>query len=158
MEKLKALIKSILHNLGATIVGFIVALIGVGLDLLFGFKDFTSNAILLIGILILIIGFLIRVWATYCFYMHKMKVIVLHTQNKLITTGPFHYSRNPLYLGGNVFIFLGASLILGTPMGLAITILQIPLVDVMIRREEKQLEKTFGQDWLEYKKQVRRWL
>jgi len=31
-------------------------------------------------------------------------------------------------------------------------------VDLFIRREEKQLEEDFGQEWVRYKKQVRRWI
>jgi protein-S-isoprenylcysteine O-methyltransferase Ste14 len=46
-----------------------------------------------------------------------------------------------------VFIFCGASLILGTPGGLALIILHLPLVDFMIRREERQLQETFGDAW-----------
>jgi protein-S-isoprenylcysteine O-methyltransferase Ste14 len=152
------LIKSVLHNLGVVLVGFILAFIASGIDTLFGLKNFAAEPILLIGILLIILGFSIRVWATYYFYINKMKVIVLHTQNKLVTSGPFRFSRNPLYLGGNVFIFLGASLALGTPVGVIITILHLPIVDMMIRREETQLEKTFGKDWLEYKKKVHRWI
>lgn len=147
-----------MHNLGVIIVGFFFAFIGFSLDYLIGFKHFNSYITLSIGILLLVIGFLIRVWATYYFYKLKMKVIILHSQKKLITTGPFSYSRNPLYLGGNVFIFFGASLVLGTPTGIILTFLQLPLVDRMIRREEKQLEKSFGKEWLDYKKRVRRWI
>ena len=87
-----------------------------------------------------------------------MKVIVVSAQKHLVTTGPYRFSRNPLYLGGNVFIILGASLLLGTPSGLAITIIHMPLVDFMIRREERQLEQAFGDEWRQYKKRVRRWL
>ena len=90
--------------------------------------------------------------------MRGMDVIVLHAQKHLITTGPYRFSRNPLYLGGNVFIFCGASLILGTPGGLALIILHLPLVDFMIRREECQLQETFGDAWWEYAQRTRRWM
>jgi hypothetical protein len=48
------------------------------------------------------------VWATYHFYQHRMRVIWLVPQDALITTTPHRISRKPLYLGGNVLIFLGA--------------------------------------------------
>ncbi len=151
-------VKSTFHNIGVIIVGFVLAFIYSVLDLRFGFKSFVSTPTILIGILLLILGFIIRVWATYYFYKSRMKVIVLNTQGNLITTGPYRYSRNPLYIGGNVFIFFGASLVLGTPTGILITLIHLPLLDLMIRKEERQLEKAFGKDWLDYKAKVPRWV
>jgi Phospholipid methyltransferase len=77
-----------------------------------------------------------------------MKVISLEPQEVPITSGPYRFARNPLYLGGNLFIFFGASLVLGSPSGLFITAMHLPFVDFMIRREEKQLEKKFGPEWI----------
>jgi len=87
-----------------------------------------------------------------------MKVISLQPQQQLITSGPFRFTRNPLYLGGNVLIFAGASLLLGSPMGLLLTITHLPLMDRFIQREEKQLERAFGQEWIDYRERVRRWI
>ena len=87
-----------------------------------------------------------------------MRVIALEPQNVLITTGPFRFSRNPLYLGGNVFIFFGAALLLHSPAAVIVTALHLPLVDLFIRREERQLERIFGDQWQEYRGRVRRWI
>ena len=43
-------------------------------------------------------------------------------------------------------------------MALVVTALHIPLMDRFIRREEKQLERHFGDEWRSYKRRVRRWL
>jgi protein-S-isoprenylcysteine O-methyltransferase Ste14 len=87
-----------------------------------------------------------------------MRVVSLTPQKTLITSGPYGFSRNPLYLGGNVFIFFGAALLLGSPTALVITAVHLPLLDLFIRREERQLEKDFGEEWLRYKQHVRRWI
>jgi protein-S-isoprenylcysteine O-methyltransferase Ste14 len=150
--------KSILHNIGVTAVTFGIALIGAGLDSLLGIRSFHFTIATIFGWLLFITGFLLRVWAAYYFYERQMKVIVLSTQKSLITSGPYSFSRNPLYLGGNVFMFFGAALLLGTPSGIIITFLHFPLVDWMVRREEKQLEASFGKAWIDYRKKVRRWL
>ncbi|MEW6435544.1 MAG: isoprenylcysteine carboxylmethyltransferase family protein [Pseudomonadota bacterium] len=152
------LLKSVLHNIGVVLVGFGVALIGRGIDHLLGVHAFHSIFALILGTLLLAAGFLLRVWATYDFYRHRMKVISLEPQNALIETGPYAFSRNPLYLGGNVFVFFGAALVLGSPSALVITALHIPLVDLFIRREETQLEQKFGPAWTAYKSRVRRWI
>jgi protein-S-isoprenylcysteine O-methyltransferase Ste14 len=110
------------------------------------------------GALLVVAGFLLRVWATYHFYEHRMGVIRLAPQNTLLTTGPYRWTRNPLYLGGNVFIFLGAALTLGTPGGILLAALGLIPTHFMILREERQLEEKFGEEWRRYKSRVRRWV
>ena len=150
--------KSVLHNIGVTAVGFAFAFLGRSLDFLLGLHVFKSPFTTAAAWLFLIVGFLLRVWATFHFYERQMKVISLVPQKNLITSGPYRFSRNPLYLGGNVFIFFGAALFLGSTMGLVLTVINILLVDVWIRREEKQLEHDFGEEWVRYRNSVRRWL
>jgi protein-S-isoprenylcysteine O-methyltransferase Ste14 len=150
--------KSILHNIGVMIVGFGVAFIGTKIDSFLGIRGFASGFAIAVGCLLLSFGFLLRVWATFCFYEHRMKVISLEPQKALITSGPYGFSRNPLHLGGNVFIFLGAALSLGSPAALVITVIHIPLLDLFIQREERQLEEQFGEAWVRYKHRVRRWI
>jgi protein-S-isoprenylcysteine O-methyltransferase Ste14 len=151
-------VKSFLHNLAVTAVAFLVALAGRGLDLLFMIEEFRSLPAIWIGASLMCLGFLIRFWATYHFYKNRMRVISTAPQDTLLTSGPYHYSRNPLYLGGNVFMFAGASLMLGSPLALALTVLHLPFVDLFIRREEGQLEQRFGEEWVRYKQSVRRWV
>ena len=150
------LFKSILHNIGVVLVGIALAYLGKMVDSILGFPAFTST--FLTGWLLLAVGFLLRVWATFYFYRHNMHVSSLQPQSALITSGPYRFSRNPLYLGGNVFIFFGAALILGSPTALFATAIHLPLMDRFIRREEEQLERRFGQEWQSYEKRVRRWL
>ena len=152
------LFKSILHNIGVLIVGLGVAFLGTRVDLLLGLSDFHTVLAAAVGLLLLIIGFLVRMWATFYFYKNRMKVISLTPQETLVTAGPYRFSRNPLYLGGNVFIFFGAALLLGSPTTLFITAIHLPLMDLFIRREERQLEKDFDEEWVRYKKRVRRWI
>jgi protein-S-isoprenylcysteine O-methyltransferase Ste14 len=152
------LLKSILHNVGVVLVGFVVAIFGKVVDALVGIPSVSSAYAIAAGSLLLVLGFLLRVWATFYFYERRMKVIRLEPQQALITTGPYRFSRNPLYLGGNVFIFFGAALVFGSPVALAISALQLVSVDRFIRREEKQLEAQFGEEWERYRYQVRRWI
>lgn len=153
-----SLLNSVLHNIGVVIVGFVVAFVGTRIDALLGLRGFASIAAAALGAVLLAAGFLLRVWATFHFYEHRMNVIVLAPQSALLTTGPYAFSRNPLYLGGNVFIFFGAALVLGSPAALVITALHLPLIDLMIRREERQLQAQFGEAWLRYAQRVRRWI
>ena len=151
-------IKSVLHNLGVLLVGFGFALIGREIDSLLGMGHFHSILIAVVAWVCVALGFATRVWATYLFYEHRMKVIWLQPQKHLITSGPYRFSRNPLYVGGNLFIFLGAVLVLGSPSGIVLTAINLVAVDLMIRREEKQLQREFGDEWTHYVRTVHRWL
>jgi len=152
------LVKSILHNIGVVIVGLALAYLGTVIDSLLGVPTLTSTVATMIGALLLALGFLLRLWATVYFYAHSMRVISLEPQATLLTSGPYRFSRNPLYLGGNVFIFFGAALLLGSPTALVATALRLPLMDRFVRREEDQLQRKFGEQWQAYKQRVRRWL
>jgi protein-S-isoprenylcysteine O-methyltransferase Ste14 len=158
MLRVRPLLKSALHNVGVIIVGLGVAYLGSMVDSFIGVSAITSALAKTGGLVLLGLGFLVRLWATFHFYTHKMRVISLEPQSTLITSGPYRFSRNPLYLGGNVFIFFGAALLLGSPTALLVTALHLPLMDRFIRREEKQLERKFGDDWRSYERRVRRWL
>jgi protein-S-isoprenylcysteine O-methyltransferase Ste14 len=153
-----SLLKSALHNVGVIIVGLGAAYLGATVDSLFGVSAFASPLAKAGGVLLLGLGFLVRFWATFHFYNHQMRVISLEPQATLLTSGPYRFSRNPLYLGGNVFIFFGAALLLGSPTALVVTALHLPVMDRFIRREERQLEESFGDEWRSYKGRVRRWL
>jgi protein-S-isoprenylcysteine O-methyltransferase Ste14 len=158
MISVTSLVKSLLHNAGVVAVGFGIAFVGRKVDGLFAIRDFYFAGSEIAAWLLIGIGFFIRVWATYYFYADQMKVISLAAQRTLVTDGPYRFSRNPLYLGGNVFIFFGAALLLGSPSALIFTVLHLPLLDLFIRREEKQLQAAFGEEWGLYKNRVRRWI
>ena len=75
-----------------------------------------------------------------------------------IGTGPYRFSRNPIYLAFSLFQ-MGLCLWLNS-LGLLITL--VPAVALMslvvIPREERYLEARFPSEYLPYKASVRRWL
>ena len=77
---------------------------------------------------------------------------------RLVTDGPFRYTRNPGYLGLTM-LYAGIAVLRNSLWA----ILLLPLVLYVIQRqvigrEERYLERTFGEEYLAYKAQVRRWL
>src|SRR5215831_18255757 len=104
------LLKSVLHNLGVVIVALALAYLGSSVDSWLGLPRLSPPLGAVFGFLLILLGFFLRLWAAFHFYVHRMRVISLEPQSSLVTTGPFRYSRNPLYLGGNVFCFFGAAL------------------------------------------------
>ena len=76
----------------------------------------------------------------------------------IVSTGPFRFSRNPLYLSLTT-IYLGLTLAVNTWWGFVVL---IPLLVVMHRsvvlREERYLDRKFGDSYRQYRSNVRRYL
>lgn len=80
-----------------------------------------------------------------------------HT-TKIIKSGIYAYSRNPIYLGW-FLVMAGSGLIGFSVFALILSLLMIPLLYwAVILEEEKYLERKFGEEYLSYKEKVRRWL
>lgn len=78
--------------------------------------------------------------------------------SSLVTDGVYTKTRNPMYLG-MALIVLGAIFITRQPVGLlALLAACAYLTKFQIQPEEKALEDIFGQEFLDYKKRVRRWI
>ena len=78
--------------------------------------------------------------------------------SSLVTSGPYRFSRNPIYLGF-LCLLIGFPFIFKTYWGLILSPLLIMLMNVLIiRHEEAYLEKKFGDVYRSYKSRVRRWL
>jgi protein-S-isoprenylcysteine O-methyltransferase Ste14 len=76
---------------------------------------------------------------------------------RLTTEGPFRYSRNPSYLA-LAMIYAGIASLRNSLWA----ILLLPLVVYVMQREvigreERYLERAFGEEYLDYKGEVRRW-
>jgi hypothetical protein len=76
---------------------------------------------------------------------------------RLVTTGPFAYCRNPMYLGHVIFL-LGLTLSLGSVLAGVITVATMVRFHLRVRRDEGRLAERFGQPYVEYAARVGRWL
>ena len=76
----------------------------------------------------------------------------------LMRQGPYAWSRNPQYLAF-VAIYVGAALVTNTvwPLLLLAPVLAL-VVNTVIRREERYLQRMFGASYVAYCRDVGRWL
>jgi protein-S-isoprenylcysteine O-methyltransferase Ste14 len=76
----------------------------------------------------------------------------------LVVHGPFRFSRNPQYLSVTI-LYLGVAISVNAlwPIVLLPVVLLVFTIGV-IWREERYLERRFGERYLRYKARVRRWL
>ncbi|WP_082305005.1 isoprenylcysteine carboxylmethyltransferase family protein [Persicobacter sp. CCB-QB2] len=78
-------------------------------------------------------------------------------QTKLKTSGPYRFSRNPIYLGLYLIIF-AAALALNLWWAWAIAILNFIVYHRIIQAEESFLAEKFGDPYRDYCQSVRRYL
>jgi protein-S-isoprenylcysteine O-methyltransferase Ste14 len=76
----------------------------------------------------------------------------------IVTDGPYRFTRNPAYLG-MASLYVGIALLSDALWALAPLPVVLALIDRgVIAREERYLERKFGDAYLGYKRRVRRWL
>jgi protein-S-isoprenylcysteine O-methyltransferase Ste14 len=77
---------------------------------------------------------------------------------KLATTGPYRFSRNPMYIGF-MMILAGLSLVASLEWGLILVpVLAVLLHYGVVTREEAYLSAKFGQPYREFMNRTRRWI
>lgn len=109
------------------------------------------------GLILLVVSFL---WTSLAQYqMSKSWRIGIDYEEKteLISHGLFNYSRNPVFLGVLVS-YLGTFLIIPNVLSFSILLVTLIIMQTQVRLEEEYLEEVQGQDYVDYKTQVRRWL
>jgi len=122
--------------------------ITIGIDFPINYLGFGINIVSIIG-----------TWKiSELFKKHKTEVKPWQTTSKIITTGPYKYSRNPIYI-----IFCGIPIGLGIAFNTYWAFFAfIPGLIIVyytaVKKEEKYLEAKFGEEYLDYKRKVRRWL
>lgn len=111
-----------------------------------------------LGWLLVGTGLALFAWTLLTFWRHRTTVNPYKAASSLCTSGPFRFSRNPIYVG-DWFILAGVSLLLATVWPLLFAPLIWALLRYgVIRHEEAHLEAKFGDAYLNYKMRVRRWL
>lgn len=80
------------------------------------------------------------------------------TTTRIIATGPFAFSRNPIYIGLSLG-YVGVAVAFNAlwPL-LLLPAVWLVMVKGVIEREEAYLERKFGEVYVDYKRNVRRWL
>ena len=116
------------------------------------------QALIPVGIVLIIIGIGFIVLARREFAQYGQPTDPGHPTSKVVKTGVFAISRNPLYLGGSIFL-LGIALLLNTLWAIVMLLLSIIICHyVLIIPEELYLGTKFGNEYEEYTASVNRWL
>jgi protein-S-isoprenylcysteine O-methyltransferase Ste14 len=139
-------------------IPFLVA-IGVQFAVPLSFPPgFLARAIIPVGVILIVIGITLVILARRELARYRQPTDPGHPTSKVVTTGVFSISRNPLYLGG-ICVLLGIALAAHLPW---FCVLFIPALVtchyVLIAPEEKYLSAKFGEEYRAYTASVHRWL
>jgi protein-S-isoprenylcysteine O-methyltransferase Ste14 len=112
-----------------------------------------------VGTLIILAGGALAAWGRMTFAAAKTQVNpASHRNDRLVETGPFKFTRNPMYLG-MVIIALGAAVLGGLAPLFAVPVLTFLLDNfIIIPFEEAKMERQYGETFRAYKARVRRWI
>lgn len=112
----------------------------------------------LAGIAIIIAGVAIVIQPALAFRKADTSIIPFRESSSLVRDGMYRFSRNPMYLG-MLTVLTGVAAILGSLGPLFVPVLFYLIIrHRFIRVEESMLEEKFGDEYLEFKRSVRRWI
>ncbi|MCB1721998.1 MAG: isoprenylcysteine carboxylmethyltransferase family protein [Rhodospirillales bacterium] len=109
--------------------------------------------------LILLLGALgYAFWCMQLFKTAGTNVNPAMPSSSLVTEGPYKYSRNPIYVCF-LIAYVGLAMLADAPVMILLSVGLFFLLDkYIIQPEEEYLEATFGEEYLDYKNTVRRWV
>ena len=111
-----------------------------------------------IGWPLLALGLLLAIWAMRTMINAGEHYKINKPTNKIVSHGPFSFTRNPIYLAFNL-IYLGIAFNLNELWLISFSpIAFLTLHYGVILKEEQYMESKLGKEYLKYKERVRRWI
>ena len=112
----------------------------------------------LIGVIFIAAGTALNIFADKAMKEANTTVKPFEESSHLLTHGAFKISRNPMYFG-MLLILIGVATILGSIIPFILAFIFVRIINRrFILIEEKMLLDKFGNEWLFYKNEVRRWI
>lgn len=137
-----------------------VAGLGLGflLQVLLPLGSWSEVAGILLALPCLALGIVLCAWAIGLFRSARTSLVPIVPSTTLVTSGPYRFTRNPMYVG-LAFLYVGVALWFQLTWGLLLLAALLTLVYyLVIAREERYLTRKFGEAYVRYQGEVRRWL
>lgn len=121
----------------------------------FRFNDASFN---FLGLILVPAGIALILWAGSVLKKHKTTLHPRQKPSKLVSSGPYSWSRNPIYLGF-LLISIGFTLLFANVLAFVGPIIFFAFISTfIIPFEETMLTKVFGKSYKTYTKHIRRWV
>ncbi len=101
----------------------------------------------LVSVVALVAGVVVWAWSVAL-------ILARVPRHQLITTGPYALVRHPLYTGVALLVLPWAGFLLDTWLGLLLGVVLYAASRLFASQEERDLERTFGTAWQEYRDRV----
>lgn len=135
----------------AVFVSFFASRLAPSLSVALGLLPWLGGFLILFGIGLFM-------WTSQFFKRHKTTIRPRGKPTSLISTGPYRFTRNPIYLGF-LCVSLGVALLFANLLALVGPILFFSFISTfIIPFEEDMLSKTFGETYQKYRTRTRRWV
>lgn len=142
---------------------FIVALLVIILVFVLG--TFESDALALrvipgsflagiTGVVLTLFGLGFSGWARHHLGRYWSSMVEVKVGHRLIRTGPYRIVRNPMYTG-ILIAFTGAAIAIGEIFAFVALAIGIASILMKIKAEEQILTEKFGEEYLQYKREVK---
>ena len=115
-------------------------------------------AAVILGWAAIVAGLGLMLWALVTFARARTAILPSRPARGIVTSGPYRFTRNPMYVGLAV-AYVGFALLVNSVWPIALLPIVIALLTTLvIRREEHYLASAFGPTYAEYTRRVGRWL
>ena len=130
----------------------------IGIDWLVPVPFVAAAFALIGGLLFLVIGLILAASAARLFSKAKTVIVPFSESTKLVVSGAYRFTRNPMYLG-MFFCLIGVTLLVNNVVGLLVLLLFFLIIrQRFVLKEEVQMQETFGDDYAQFKARIRRWI
>ena len=139
----------------------VIALLSLIIAVIFNYSfptKFIPKPFNYFGFIFIIIGLSIMFLSFGLFKKNKTPIMPGKQPTALVASGPYRFTRNPMYLG-MTYILSGIAIYLGSFVAfISPVIFFLGMNFIYVPFEEQKMEKLFGREYLEFKKKVRRWI
>lgn len=132
-------------------IGLAVGMVTSAVAFLTGAGGYLPAWTIAVGAPLMVVGLATRLWALTTLGRFFTMPITLAPDHRIVQDGPYRWLRHPSYTGG-LLTGVGMPLVLGTSLGLAVTVVALGAVYVYrIRIEEAALLRRFGEAYQAYR-------
>lgn len=136
----------------------VLAAVGLGFFLPLPWPGLDDTAARVVGLGLGAVGLALVTWAAVALARHETTILPHKGASELVTTGPFTWLRNPIYLGDALIMFGAGEVTKNIWFIILVPVFAALVTWLAILPEERHLAAKFGKDYEDYKERTRRWI